>query len=95
MGVTDWAAAKAIWQAIKESGLDVRDDVVVFVGVGPDNSLVVDVNQADDIMDSDEYDDLQQRIEELEKELLDLVLTATTKTESYIDPHLKVLRSDS
>ena len=30
MDVTDWAAAKAIWAAIKESGHDIHDDLVVL-----------------------------------------------------------------
>lgn len=91
MDVTDWAAAKAIWQAIKESGYDINDDLVVFVGVGPDGQPNVHVTAADD--EIHEYTELQDRIEYLEGELYRL-LRGEVKTESHIESFQKVFRSD-
>ncbi len=91
MDVTDWAAARAIWAAIKESGHDIHDDLVVLVGVGPDRQLAVEVLPADDGIH--EYEELQDRIEYLENELYRL-LRGEPETESHIDSRLKVFPSE-
>jgi hypothetical protein len=91
MDVTDWAAAKAIWAAIKESGHDIHDDLMVFVGVGPDGNVAVQVHSADE--GGDEYAELQDRIEYLEDELYRL-LKGEPETESHIDSRLKVFPSE-
>ena len=91
MDVTDWGAAKTIWQAIKESGLDLYDGIVVYVGVGPDQSLDIMVQSVDDLAEGDEMilDDLRTRIMHLEEEL-----RAQVKTESHIETWQKVLPSE-
>lgn len=67
MDVTDWAAAKAIWEAVKESGLDLQDDVVVFLGIGPDGSLDVMVQPVDDMEEDfeEEIEFLKARVRQL------------------------------
>lgn len=72
MTITDWAAAKTIWQAIKASGLDIADELVVYVGVHrPSGELQVLVQSTDDAYDdeddtvADQIADLQSQIENL------------------------------
>lgn len=91
MDVTDWGAAKAIWQAIKGSGLDLYDGVVVYVGVGPDQSLDILVQDADDLdlSDPDLIQEMQDRIGWLEQEL-----HAQIKTESHIETWQKALPNE-
>jgi len=87
--VTDWAAAKAIWEAVKESGLDLQDDVVVFLGIGPDGSLDVMVQPVDDMEEG-----FEEEIEFLKARVRQLEMSLHPANESYISPHLKVLPSE-
>lgn len=88
--ISDWAAAKEIWQAIKESDFDVADDLVVYVGVGPDGHLDVVVEAGEDWTGmEEEIEMLQAQIRNLEKALVRA--TSQVKRESHIESFQMVL----
>jgi len=77
MTINDWAAAKTIWQAIKESELDLSDEVVVHVGIRrPSGELEVMVEAVDEY---DPYlnESLSDQISELQAQIAELLSRTT------------------
>lgn len=63
--VSDWAASKAIWEAVKVSGIDIDEGVAVFIGV-EDGDLAVTVYHIGDVVGEEDVQELEDRIEYLE-----------------------------